>query len=404
VAEDALVEKTLKDLLHGPLAPEAAVKIALLGNRSIQEMCEDFGITQADLVQAGLLTNPLLFGRSHFPTGYEGDGIKPESGVVRSFLDILNIVLRRRIASGDFEQKRLVVAKRVLDLALEVRAAYYTTLGAAQIGHLRQRAARLAESAVELARSLHAAGKLNGLDLANEEAAYEQAKQIRARAEADLLSAREKLTGLLGPLGKGGDGKAVDRLPEVPKKELAQDYLESLAVARRLDLAAERLEGQAIARDLDVVRANGWPASLGLGVDAKRERPTPWVVSPRLSHELPLLNLQQALIFGLESQLRQNEARFASLATAIRSEVRSILRRLQLTRSQIEHLRDVIIPLRERILKMTQDRYNSTLASAVELSDARQKQVDAYQQYIEATRDYWLVRSELERLTDGDLP
>jgi len=66
--EDAEVDQAVRDLLKDPLSVEAAVEIALLSNRTLQATYEELGIAQADLVQAGLLKNPVLFGSARFPT------------------------------------------------------------------------------------------------------------------------------------------------------------------------------------------------------------------------------------------------------------------------------------------------------------------------------------------------
>src|ERR1700693_1983682 len=47
-------EQTVRALLEKDLAVDAAVQIALFNNRSLQATFEEIGISQADLVQAGL--------------------------------------------------------------------------------------------------------------------------------------------------------------------------------------------------------------------------------------------------------------------------------------------------------------------------------------------------------------
>jgi cobalt-zinc-cadmium efflux system outer membrane protein len=50
----------LRSLLQRKLTADDAVQIALLNNRDLQAMYSDLGVAQADLVQAGLLRNPIL--------------------------------------------------------------------------------------------------------------------------------------------------------------------------------------------------------------------------------------------------------------------------------------------------------------------------------------------------------
>ena len=58
--EAAAVEKNITAILARPLKGEDAVRIALINNRSLQQSYEELGIAHADLVQAGLMSNPVL--------------------------------------------------------------------------------------------------------------------------------------------------------------------------------------------------------------------------------------------------------------------------------------------------------------------------------------------------------
>lgn len=399
-AEDALVRKAVQETLAQPLSPEAAVKIALLENRSLQSLYEELGAAQADLVRAGLLENPLLFGRSRGAGGPEQDRGSHGSGVARTFLDVFFVAAGRRLERGSFERMKPALSRRVLDVAFAVKAVYYGAAGAGQITEMRRQVASAAAAAAEEAKTLHAAGKLDDLGMEYWKAGAEQAKARHAQAEAELLAVRDHLSRLMGLQGSGTPWTAVDRLPEPPKEEAAEVRWEELALGRRLDLGTLRKEGQAIGRIRDLVRADEWPADAG----ARRDRPSPWVASPRLSRELPLLDLKAAVVLGLESRLRQNEARAASLTAEIRSDVLGAAQRLEFARSRIRHLREVLIPLRKRIVELTRERYALTRSGALEFVDAWQKEIDAYQQSIEGVRTYWIIRSELERATDGDVP
>ncbi len=68
---DMEVEKAIEKLLEDQLTPEAAVQIALLNNPELQALYEELGITQADVVEAGLLENPVIFGQARRPNKSE---------------------------------------------------------------------------------------------------------------------------------------------------------------------------------------------------------------------------------------------------------------------------------------------------------------------------------------------
>ena len=58
--EDRKVAEAIHRKLSGMLTLDAAVEIALLQNRGLLATYEELSVSQADLVQAGLLKNPVL--------------------------------------------------------------------------------------------------------------------------------------------------------------------------------------------------------------------------------------------------------------------------------------------------------------------------------------------------------
>ena len=69
--EDPAVAQEISGLLARPLTADAAVQIALLSNRDLRAEYEALGVARADLVQAGLLDNPVLSAEFRFNGGTE---------------------------------------------------------------------------------------------------------------------------------------------------------------------------------------------------------------------------------------------------------------------------------------------------------------------------------------------
>jgi cobalt-zinc-cadmium efflux system outer membrane protein len=94
--------------------------------------------------------------------------------------------------------------------------------------------------------------------------------------------------------------------------------------------------------------------------------------------------------------LRQAQQRLAALTATARSEARAARERLLEARARATYLREVVIPRRDRILKLTQLEYNAMLRGVFQLIEARQNLAAAQREEIVATRDYWLARTQLE--------
>jgi cobalt-zinc-cadmium efflux system outer membrane protein len=62
-----------------------------------------------------------------------------------------------------------------------------------------------------------------------------------------------------------------------------------------------------------------------------------------------------------------------------------------------------VVPLREKVVELSQQYYDAMLLGVYQLLAAKQAEVEAYRSYIESLRDYWLARADLELATGGPI-
>jgi cobalt-zinc-cadmium efflux system outer membrane protein len=400
---DREVEKAIEALLNNELTSETAVQIALLNNSNLQAVYEDLGITQADVVEAGLLENPVLFGQARFPNKSE-ESTNYEFGITQNFLNILMQPARKKLSAIRFDQVKLHVADKVIEFAAEVQKSYFAAIGAKQIRNMRNEITVAAGNAFELAQRLHSAGNISDLELATENAHFEQMRLELAGSEVALIDAREQLTRLMGLWGHQTDWRSPEQLPDIPADEIALEHLESIAIENRLDLAAEKMGVEALAQALGITIDWRWVGQIEVGVSTERETDRTWVTGPALAIELPIFNQRQADIARLEAQLRRSQKRLTAQAIEIRSEIRSLRNHLVMQRNLIDHYRSTVLPLREQIVDLTLKNYNYMLMGAFDLLMAKQQEYESYQKYLEAVRDYWIIRADMQRSLGGSLP
>jgi cobalt-zinc-cadmium efflux system outer membrane protein len=399
---DAQVKAHVRDLLRGTLTPEGAVEVALLRNQGLVATYEELGIGQADLVQAGLLRNPTFGARVRFPTGT--GFTDTEFSVAEDFLGIFTLPLRKRLAATQLDASKARVGSAVLDLTAEVRGAFVGLQAAQATAKVRQLVFDAQQAAAELRRRQYAAGNVGDLELAQEEAFYQQAKLDIARAETLVLEQRERVNRLLGLWGEESTSwKVADELPVLPAAEPALEHVESLAVARRLDLAAAHSEALALEQAASAAGITRFFPAVEVGVSTERDAEGRRVTGPSVALEVPLFDQGQARTARLAAQVRQARAREAELAVNVRAEVRALRTRLLATRGVVEHYRTVLLPLRERVVQHAQLRYNAMLLGVFQLLLARREQMDAYRDYLDSVRDYWTARADLERAAGGSL-
>jgi cobalt-zinc-cadmium efflux system outer membrane protein len=78
--------------------------------------------------------------------------------------------------------------------------------------------------------------------------------------------------------------------------------------------------------------------------------------------------------------------------------------RLQGAQDRVLYYRDILLPLRERIVNETQLHYNAMQLGVFDLVRAREQQIQAAVAYIETLLDYWLAHTDLGHLLSGRLP
>src|SRR6266576_1586138 len=224
----------LKANLGQKLTAEGAIQIALLNNRELQGVYADLGVAQADLVQAGLLRNPIFDAVVTFPVS----GGRPdfEFTAVMSFLDIFYLPLRKRVAASRFEEAKTRVTGAVLDLAGKVRSAFFEYLADEQLLELQDSIVQALAGSLDVTQRLHQAGNIADLDYARERVLLEGAKLRLRSAEISSRQSQEQLNILMGLWGNETDWLTEGRLAEIPQEEIQGNAFERAAIERSLDL------------------------------------------------------------------------------------------------------------------------------------------------------------------------
>lgn len=397
------VADRVSKLLSAPVSSEAAIEVALLRHRGLQAIYEDLGVAQADLVQAGLLRNPRLGLGIDFPV--EGNAsVGFGVSLVQEFLDLFMIPLRNKLAGQRLEEAQLGVMTAVLKQASEVRSAWLLAVGTRQELALLEEVNDAQRAAAELSGRQHEAGNVNDLELAMQLDASESQRLALARLQAESSLQMTRLARLMGLWGPQAELNLPERLPEVPAADPDLSGLEARAIADRLDLRAAFRRRDALAYALSLERGTRFIPALALGFDWKRESVEGiHVAGPTLALELPIFDQGRARVARLEAETRRSDALLEDLATEVRTQIALCSKRLVAGRALLDYYRSVLLPLRERVVRETQLQYNAMGMSVFQLLAARQRQSTAYGEAVNAARDYWLARADLDLAVGGTL-
>lgn len=398
--EDADVQASVRRMLQQELKAGEAVRIALLNNRELQATFEDLNLAQASLVQAGLLSNPVFDVALGFPL--EGGQIDLSFGIVQEFLSILYRPLRKQIAAAQFEAVKLRVAGTVIDLAAQARAGFYQVQAGQQRLEFLRQVMWATRASAEAARALYEAGNIPDLELAREQALYEESRLALAVAEFQAIQDREGLNALMGLWGEDTQWTVTPRLPEIPQAPLKVVNLEKRAVKASLSLGATRHEIRSAAAAVGFTNATALIPVAESGVDAEREEGE-WEVGPSFSVPLPIFNQGKVRLAAARSDLRRAQQTYWAQAVNLRSAVRAARATVGSARSRALHIEKVLLPLATRIVNHTRLQYNAMQVGVFQLLEAKREQINVGLQYIDALRDYWLSRGALGQILSGQM-
>ncbi len=401
---DEAVQERIQEMLSQTLNAEEAAQIALLNNRGLRATYEELGMSQANLVQAGLLTNPIFSTAVGFPL--DGGSVDLTFSIVQDFLSILYRPLRRQIASAQFQATKLRVTGAVIDLAAHVRSQFYNVQADSQRLEFLQQVVTATAASAELARRLYSAGNITELDLAREQALYQEARLALATAQTRLMQNRERLNALMGLWGKDTQWAMVSRLPELPVASKALPLqaadLEQRAIRANLGLGATRREIEAAATLIGFTDATALIPFLEPGVDSEREEGE-WEIGPSLAFPIPILNQGQARVAAARSQLRQAQQGYWAQAVEVRAAMRAARQTALSARNRARYVRDVLLPAYTEVVNNTQLQYNAMQVGAFQLLGAKQLQINAGLRYIETLLEYWMARTALEQILNGSM-
>ena len=391
------VRSDVKRLLADPLSADVAVQVALLNNRGLQATYAELGIAEADLVQAGRMTNP------HFAylRARDGNERKLEWALTFPIIDLLTIPLRTRFEGRRFEEVKLAVAGAAVGVGLETRRAWIEAVAAEQAVRYLEQVKETAEATAELARRMAGVGNIPKITLTREQVFYAEATAQLARARQAALAERERLSRLMGLFGDELAFKLPERLPDLPAAVPEAAELEATAMRQRFDVQAAKRSIEALAESLGLARATRFVNALELGPAATKETPEPWKRGFEFSLQIPIFDWGDARVARAEAIYMQSAHRLAETAVNARSEVRESHSAYRTAYDTAKHYRDEIVPLRKRISEESLLRYNGMLIGVFELLADAREQVASVNAAIEAQRDYWIAENALQGALNG---
>lgn len=384
--------RRINALLAEPLTESNAVQIALLNNRGLQADFQELGISEAELVSAGTLPNPgFSFGKFR-----SGDETEIERKWHISLTRLMFLPTLSKLAGRAHEQNKQRVTGRMVTLAAETKKAFVDAVAAEQRLRYMREVKKTADTGAQLARRMARVGNFTKLQQAREQGFYADAVLNLTRAQRAQFSAREKLTRLLGLWGSQTAFELPERLPDLPDKPLELPNAEQLAMGQRLDIRSARLNIQNMASTIGMSKVSRFINVLEFGYERETSSEGERRTGYEVGFEVPIFNWSGARVRMAEAAYMRAVHETAEMAINARSEVRDAYYGYRAAYDIARLYRDEVVPTAKRISEENLYRYNGMLIGVFELLADARSQVAAVDGYIQALRDFWATKADLD--------
>jgi len=390
----------LAAIMAKPMTLDGAVQMAIVKSPKLALIYGQLGSDQADILEAIEIANPRL-GLSSLSAG---GGKTTAQSLTLPLADLILMPARLKLAQQARTRARYQLASALLDVQLDVEAAWYQAVAAEQVAQLREAVAFALQTSADLAERYFNAGNITELDLNREQAAASQARIAAQQAAVSAKAARANLYGLIGLSPAIPPWSLSSTLPLPPADDDRHDELQSLALTHNLSLMAADQDLLIWDQVTATRRAIRWLGDTALGLERERDRDGVRSKGPSLDLELPIFNQGQAKTARLNAKRDLAQAQSAQIRLNLSHQIAARADELQRRRQVIALHSDDLIPQRQTIVARSQEQQNNMLLGVFGLIEAKTQEYEAYQGYIEAVRDYWLARVELTRLVGTRLP
>jgi len=397
--EAARVDERVHFLLSEPLTQENTLRIMLINNRALQQTYEKIGVAQSELVEAGLMRNPLL--------GYSigrGNGTTTSTlSVEVAFLDLLWIPLRRELGGLALEEMMFSVGDAVLRSARDAKKSYIEARIAEEKSTLYRSILKSYEASLQLAVRQYTAGNLPKRDMLKIQESYERARIELITLSRENAAAREALNKMLGLYG-GQTHYTFSSEPLIRMEPtVSESGLEKQAITHRLDMRSAMKSVDYAAAQAGYSEKTRLVSELELSIESEKTAGEKRFNTFGIRLPIPIFDFGQARVSKTQALYNQSVHRLYETAVNIRSEVREGYAQLRYTYDIAHSYDEVIVKSNQQILEETQLFYNGMLDGIYELLEDQRRYGEAKMEALNALGAYQKAQADLEYTMGGKL-
>ena len=435
--------KTIEPQSDGTIPLDSVVELTLYNNRSLRADLEVLGQAKAELVQAGLLSNPVLSIMTGLPEG--GGRADVAFGLSKDIADLWLIPIRKRAAQAIVQQRVLSFTDTAMNLLNETRTTYFGLQYQVLASDLQGQNLRILQESMEIAQARLRAGDTTQLDINLVRARYLEAQNQLLQLHTDANMSRRTLLRLMGVSKASTDWSPEPLRMDRAVAGLSMDEAELVEVAllQRLDAQAARWELEAAVAEYDQQRRKVIP-SLSLGISGERfeRRALPGrdvaadtarasvaagqltapeiqsraqrrqersqeidlTLGPSIEMPLPIFDQNQAQIAKAQFRAKELQQRYEEIEQRVAEGVRNAFLQRRLAEDRVKLFRDSLVPLQEANLTLARTAYQSGRESILTVLVAQESLIRTRLDHAAAVRDFEVSKANIERQLAGPAP
>lgn len=387
---------------RSPLKVEQAVAMALRNNREIRAEVEQIAASRADLVQAGLLPNPVLGLTLRFPFDPVSGGSFVGAQVVQSFTALWLRDGKIKAADDRLNQTVLDISDKALRLVAEVKATHTRiAFGQLAIHHADHNLATIQKSIDSLEARVRG-GEGTSLDVNRARQQFAKAEAERVVNLRELAKERRRMLELIGFAGEAAEWSVEENMSVGAQPPIDESAAIALAATQRLDVAAARSIVEAQRAELSVEEKSRL-RDFGLGADFERETDGAKSIGPVIEVGIPIFDTNAAQIAKAGSLARAALASYEAVSQRGVREARVAWVELDSALRLAEQYRATVLSISERNLTLAEAALKAGQADVTVLLEAQREVIDARARLNELERQVSIARIELEYAVGGRL-
>jgi cobalt-zinc-cadmium efflux system outer membrane protein len=377
---------------------EDAVEVALQRNASLLSLQAELAATRARLAGASLLVqeNPEL----ELAAGPRWSGGERSTDWEVGISQRLELYgqrgLRREAARQLVAAAEARLEMRRVDVAAEVRTAFYRALAAGEQAKLASAAFDLADEALKAAETRQRSGAASTIEVNTARIALGRSLRERSEAEQRRTSAIGAMILLLGLDAREGF-TLKGKLDPSTSEAVDAETVSKAAIERRSDLAAARRELEAAKAEARLAGRTAYP-NPRLGVTYSEEERAQ-ILKGAIAIDLPLFQRNQAERGVANARVEQAARAAEALERQIRAEVMVAVERLRTAAAATKAFGGAAITSAHENLQLGNEAYRAGKVDLFQLLVIRREALDARTGYLAALEELASAEAEVKRVS-----